>query len=437
MVEQYAAKSGQKLNWRTSIVDLLKALNIDSSLAARKKLSEELGFDGDNSDSAAMNIRLHKRVMQKLAENGGRCPTRFRILERARGIAGGRGRPAVPRWPKSSRPSVRRSPPRARASPRRWRSLSRRPAVAKPRGVTMKRQDGDDIRSVEEHLTLLQHAPSRTRSADELLFKAFRQTKEPVQAGASSNPPSTFQQLIGDLGKELERLGPLVIDSVTGDVDAARALHRAAGGNRGRPASRGPRRALARRQVVVSQAVVLGAAQSPASPTAQSPGERNSAALAIASFGDRREKTHPVLALLPTLILAADKSPDQSFHDKAAEGGTAEVELGKLAQQKAQSPAVKEFGAMMVKDHSMANEKLKAVASKKGVELPKKPGIGQMATKAKLEVLSGETFDKSYVKGMIEDHEEDIEEFEKEAKDGRDADARALRRERRRRCART
>ena len=74
VVEQYAAKSGQKLNWRTSIVDLLKALGIDSSLANRKALAEELGFDGDNSDSAAMNVWLHKRVMQKLAENGGKVP---------------------------------------------------------------------------------------------------------------------------------------------------------------------------------------------------------------------------------------------------------------------------------------------------------------------------------------------------------------------------
>jgi len=74
VVDQLAAKTGQKLNWRTSIVDLLKALGIDSSLDARKKLSEELGFDGDNSDSAAMNIWLHKRVMQKLAENGGKVP---------------------------------------------------------------------------------------------------------------------------------------------------------------------------------------------------------------------------------------------------------------------------------------------------------------------------------------------------------------------------
>jgi len=74
VVEQYAQRSGQKLNWRTSIVDLLKALGLDSSLDSRKKLAEELGFDGDNSDSATMNVWLHKRVMQKLAENGGKVP---------------------------------------------------------------------------------------------------------------------------------------------------------------------------------------------------------------------------------------------------------------------------------------------------------------------------------------------------------------------------
>jgi len=74
VMEQYVKRSGQKLNWRTSIVDLLKALGIDSSLANRKALAEELGFDGDNSDSAAMNVWLHKRVMMKLAENGGKIP---------------------------------------------------------------------------------------------------------------------------------------------------------------------------------------------------------------------------------------------------------------------------------------------------------------------------------------------------------------------------
>ena len=68
------AKSGQKLNWRTSIVDMMKLLNLDSSLEARKELAKELNYSGDTSDSAAMNVWLHKEVMQKLAENGGQVP---------------------------------------------------------------------------------------------------------------------------------------------------------------------------------------------------------------------------------------------------------------------------------------------------------------------------------------------------------------------------
>lgn len=69
-----AAKESQKLNWRTSIVDLMKLLDLDSSLTARKELAQELGFKGDTNDSATMNIWLHKQVMQKLAQNGGRVP---------------------------------------------------------------------------------------------------------------------------------------------------------------------------------------------------------------------------------------------------------------------------------------------------------------------------------------------------------------------------
>jgi hypothetical protein len=69
-----AAQNPQKLNWRTSIVDLLKLLNLDSSFQARKALATELHYNGDPNDSAAMNIWLHKAVMQKLAENGGKVP---------------------------------------------------------------------------------------------------------------------------------------------------------------------------------------------------------------------------------------------------------------------------------------------------------------------------------------------------------------------------
>ncbi|MFN3548678.1 MAG: DUF3597 domain-containing protein [Mesorhizobium sp.] len=67
-------RSGQKLDWRKSIVDLMKALGLDSSLAARKELAAELGYTGSTSDSAAMNMWLHKQVIQKLRDNGGKVP---------------------------------------------------------------------------------------------------------------------------------------------------------------------------------------------------------------------------------------------------------------------------------------------------------------------------------------------------------------------------
>lgn len=111
-----------------------------------------------------------------------------------------------------------------------------------------------------------------------------------------------------------------------------------------------------------------------------------------------------MLMAWPLSALAAD-SPDMSFYKRAAEGGLAEVELGKLAQEKSPTPSVKDFGAMMVKDHSASNRKLQTVASSKNIKLPTSPSVGQMGTKTKLEVLSGTTFDKSYIKGMVKDHE--------------------------------
>ena len=65
----------QKLNWRTSIVDLMKLVGLESSLSERKELADELGYTGDKSDSASMNIWLHAQVIQKIRDNGGRLPT--------------------------------------------------------------------------------------------------------------------------------------------------------------------------------------------------------------------------------------------------------------------------------------------------------------------------------------------------------------------------
>jgi hypothetical protein len=67
-------KNGQHLDWRKSIVDLMKALDLDSSITARKELAQELHYTGDTNDSAAMNVWLHKALMKKLAENGGKVP---------------------------------------------------------------------------------------------------------------------------------------------------------------------------------------------------------------------------------------------------------------------------------------------------------------------------------------------------------------------------
>ena len=74
IVDKAAAATGEKLDWRTSIVDLMKALGLDSSLAARKELAKELHYTGDTNNTATMNVWLHQQVMAKLAVNGGKLP---------------------------------------------------------------------------------------------------------------------------------------------------------------------------------------------------------------------------------------------------------------------------------------------------------------------------------------------------------------------------
>jgi putative membrane protein len=113
---------------------------------------------------------------------------------------------------------------------------------------------------------------------------------------------------------------------------------------------------------------------------------------------------------------------DRTFIKKAAEGGLAEVELGKLATEKAASPEVKQFGQRMVEDHSKANEQLKQVASEKGVAVPEKLSPKDAATKARLEKLSGKAFDRAYMHDMVVDHTKDVSEFRMEAKNAKDPD---------------
>jgi putative membrane protein len=130
-----------------------------------------------------------------------------------------------------------------------------------------------------------------------------------------------------------------------------------------------------------------------------------------------------VLSTIPVLALGAGASPDASFFKSAAEGGISEVNDGTLAQQKGASQAVKDFGAMMVKDHSAANDKLKAIAAQEDVSLPSSASAMQMATHAKLDMMSGETFDKAYIRGQIKAHQATAALFQKEIASGQDEKA--------------
>ena len=133
-----------------------------------------------------------------------------------------------------------------------------------------------------------------------------------------------------------------------------------------------------------------------------------------------------LILVAPLAAFGADSNPDATFYKKAAEGGIAEVDAGNLAQQKGNSQAVKDFGAMMVKDPSAANDKLQALAASKNISLPTSASVGEMATKAKLDVLSGDTFDKSYIKSQIKDHYGAIALFKKEIASAQDPDAKAF-----------
>jgi hypothetical protein len=79
VLTKLASQNKEKLEWRNSIVDLMKLLDLDSSLSARKELAKELNYTGDTSDSAKMNVWLHKQVMVKLAENGGKVPDSLKV----------------------------------------------------------------------------------------------------------------------------------------------------------------------------------------------------------------------------------------------------------------------------------------------------------------------------------------------------------------------
>jgi putative membrane protein len=107
-------------------------------------------------------------------------------------------------------------------------------------------------------------------------------------------------------------------------------------------------------------------------------------------------------------------SADKAFMKDAAKGGMMEVAMGHVAEQNTSNPEVKKFGARMVTDHGKANSELKAIAAKKGVELPAAKDAGKWKS------------DKDYMDAMVKDHEKDLSDFEKEAKNGSDPDVKGF-----------
>jgi putative membrane protein len=117
---------------------------------------------------------------------------------------------------------------------------------------------------------------------------------------------------------------------------------------------------------------------------------------------------------------------DKEFVAMASQGGMTEVELGKVAGEKGDSSAVKDFGARMVKDHTQANDELKGIADKKGLPIASSLDARHQAMVDRMSKLSGPAFDKAYVNGMVRDHDKTVALFKQEAESGQDPDLKAF-----------
>lgn len=124
-------------------------------------------------------------------------------------------------------------------------------------------------------------------------------------------------------------------------------------------------------------------------------------------------------------VLKTDEK-DAEFAVKAANGGMAEVKMGQLAEQKATNPEVKAFGAKMVTDHTKANDKLMALAKEKNITLPATISNEEQRKMDELSKKTGKDFDRAYVNEMVDDHDNDVKEFMRESKDGKNTDLRSF-----------
>ena len=117
---------------------------------------------------------------------------------------------------------------------------------------------------------------------------------------------------------------------------------------------------------------------------------------------------------------------DQTFLKEAAQGGQAEVQMGRLAAQKGQSQSVRQLGQKLVQDHSKANQELKLLAAQKSVTLPTDIGTENQSALSHLKSLEGTEFDQAFIKHAVEDHQKDIQKFQTASQQSADADVKAF-----------
>ena len=154
----------------------------------------------------------------------------------------------------------------------------------------------------------------------------------------------------------------------------------------------------------------------------------NTATNTVTNTGTNRTNVNVVTNANSNAVVvnANTNAAGDRFLTDAASGGMTEVELGKIASTKAQNAEVKKFAEMMVTDHSKAGDELKALAAKKNITLPTTPIAKHQSLIQKLQGLTGAEFDKAYVEDMLEDHEKDVAEFEKQSESNPDADVKAF-----------
>lgn len=151
------------------------------------------------------------------------------------------------------------------------------------------------------------------------------------------------------------------------------------------------------------------------------------AALALPAVAQTGTTPQPPAAGASTAVVQQHplERADRRFVDKAAQGGMAEVAMGKVAVVRAANTQVKSFGQRMIDDHGKANEELKALLNAKGVQLPQESDRSHDRDANRLGKLQGAEFDREYMKHMVKDHENDVKDFDRAAREAKDPEVKA------------